>query len=51
MTWTFEEKPSVFTDFLWDEVRELWNPDDFEYIEFPWQFELTNRWALDSEPS
>lgn len=49
--WTNDTKPSVYTDFLWSSTRELWNPSDFEYITYPWQFTLTNRWTNDSEPS
>lgn len=49
MTWTNDEKPSVYTEVLWSSTRELWNSSDFEYIEFPWVYTLTNRWTNDSK--
>lgn len=48
-TWTEDSKPSNISDPIWAEARELWNPADFEYIEFPWQYVPASIWTNDSK--
>lgn len=48
MSWTNDDKPSVYSDPIWSASRLPWDETAFSYIELIWQYTPTNIWTNDS---
>lgn len=51
MTYSNDEKPSVLSAPLWSTTNFLWDSSSFNYVEYPWQYTISNIYTNDNEPS